>query len=224
MTEIDPASLLIGVVAHSSRLGMAEALVHQTQAQVLNVDQTCTTDKDLKYIACANNHLTVLRRLQAKVMGPTWCIILEDDAWPIKDFRVHAAAALQYAPSQLVGFYVGRAGNVEAMRLAYSLHRAWALADHMVSAVAYAVRSEMLDVLVANYTILHEPTATPEQRITRWMRTNRLWFSYTVPSLVDHSDGESLIFAENNSLDMRRIRRAWMLGVAPNWNTDTHQY
>ena len=232
MTEIDPASLLIGVVAHNSRLERARALAEQTQAQILNIDNTNTGDRGLKLIACANNHLEVLRQLQTLVVpnpglhsifGQRWCIILEDDALPVNAFRVHAAAALRYAPSQLVGFYIGRLGNVTALELAQSVDKAWVMTDHMVSAVAYAIRSDVLDHLILQYP-QHDPAASPEVRVTDWTRRNNLRFSYTVPCLVDHSDGKSLIFMENNTREMRQLRQAWKVGTAPDWNTGVLQY
>lgn len=222
-TMIDPSSLLIGVVAHRSRLRMAEALAEKTQAQVLNVDQTNASNQDDSVTACAANHLTVLRRLQSMVAGDTWCIILEDDAQPIDDFRVHAAAALKHAPTHLVGFYIGRAGNIEALQTAQSLDRAWVMADYMISAVAYAVRADILTDLLADYP-RYGPTPTPEVRFTDWCRSKGWWFCYTVPSLVDHNDGDSLIFTENNTYEIRQMRKAWRVGVANNWNTTILTY
>lgn len=226
MTTAD--SLLIGIASHSSRRSVAQGLAHRVDAQVLNVDDTQDATFEEAVAACAANHLQVLRQLQCLVIDRTWCIVLEDDALPVADFRIHAAAALSHVPSQLAGFYIGIAGaalNLEALQNARTQGVAWATSNHLVSAVAYAIRSDILPAVIGRWNDNCNPETTVEGRITTWSHERRGGssyprFYYTVPSLVDHSTADSIIFPGSDA----EYRKAWCVGVATDWGTPTVEY
>lgn len=210
-------------------MGMARKLVKRTRAQVINMDHTMAGSEKDAVAACVANHLEVLRQLRSRatVRNP-WCIVLEDDALPVDDFRIHAADALFCAESPLVGFYVGRAGanlNLKALEDARQSGVAWTASNHMLSAVAYAIRTNELPTIIDHY-VHEDSTATVERRITNWaiMRRSAAYdeprFYYTIPSLVDHSPGDSIIYGGSQS----DIRRAWSVGVATDWDTDAVEY
>lgn len=223
-----PDGLRVGVAAHTSRIGMARELADRVGADVLNVNGHEGGSREDAIIACAANHLQVLRRLWRSVAGHEWLVVLEDDALPIPDFRVHAAAALSCAPSPVIGFYINRAGtahNLAMLCRAGATGAAWMVANHLVSAVAYAVRADHVLGLLDMYTQLgYERTV--EERLTYWAAGHRRTvygeprFYYTMPSLVDHAVGESIIFPEVD----RQIRRAWRVGFASDWDTPAVEY
>lgn len=226
------ADILIGIAAHSSRLDAANALRERTAAEILNIDNTQPSEqtslngaKTEAVIACAENHLTVLCKLWNLAREHTWCIVLEDDALPIDNFRTHVANALNHAPCPVVGFYVGEAGshyNLKARKQALETSKAWLIANDLLSAVAYAVYLPQLPSILNYYTACHRERSV-EERFTGWATACRSStcgpprFCYTVPCLVDHSEGASLIFGN-------QIRRAWSVGVARDWDTQVEEY
>ena len=217
----------IGIAAHITREPMAMNLMDQVGAEVLNVDEVVGRKRQDAITACANNHLTVMRRL-SELAKDEWCIILEDDALPISNFRARAEDALRYARSPLIGFYIGRAGtpyNLGILQEAFSTETAWVVTNHMLNAVAYAIRSDVLQSVIDRYAGC-SPAQTVEARISEWAAGNRRFtygeprFYYTAPSLVDHWDGESLVNPDVDS----QIRKAWAIGAPRNWNTPALEY
>lgn len=207
---------------------MASALVNRVQADVLNVDDTQARSYEEAVTACAENHFTVLSRLRDMSESHRWVVVLEDDALPVDDFRQHAEAALAHVP-YLAGFYISRAGadrNLGELQRALETHTAWAVGLHMASALAYAIRTDILPAALGRWPA-YGPTASVERRFTDWAREYRGgdWhgeprFFYTLPSLVDHGGDESIVF-ENSDIEPRR---AWSLGVPPNWKTASAMY
>jgi hypothetical protein len=225
LSDVGPENLLIGVAAHVSREEMAHALVKRVGAQVLNVDKGNAGCYRTAVIACVWNHFEVLNRLAALVTDKhSWVIVLEDDALPVPNFRKHAAAALSYAP-YLAGFYIGQAGaerNLALLTKSLEDGVAWAAAPHMVSAVAYAIRTDVLPEIIKRYPGFTDYEATVERRITTWSYERRggtaygePQFYYTLPSLVDHSEVDSIVFPGADGT----VRHAWSVGVAKNWDT-----
>lgn len=227
---IDPDSLLIGIAAHVSRRDMAYELAERTRAHIVNVDETRAETTNEAVTACAQNHLAVLKALRAEATTKTWCIVLEDDALPVADFRTHAAAALEYAPHPMVGFYIGLMtnthDNVTAREYARRNGFSWLVATHLISAVAYAIRGDVLQQAIDRYPGF-PPETTVERRLTDWASERRGGtfygyprFCFTVPSLVDHWDGDSIVSPGADGA----TRKAWWVGVADNWDTPEVEY
>lgn len=222
MTRVDPDKLLIGVAAHVSRFDMAHALAKQVGAQVLNVDEGNHDVYEDRLAACAANHLAVLQQLGDLVIDHPWCIILEDDALPVEDFRKHAAAALTHAHC-LVNFYIGMARgdrNRDRLEGAVADGIAWFTSRDMNSAVAYAIRSDVLPSILNRFTS-YGRDKTVEWRLTAWAAEqggseyHEPRFYCTLPSLVDHADEKSIVFPGVNNAE----RRAWKVGIPDSWDT-----
>lgn len=225
---MEPHDLLVGVAAHVSREEMAYGLVDRVEADFLNIDKGDARTRTDAITYCAANHLAVLRGLQSVARDHLWCIVLEDDAEPIADFRTHAAAALGYAQSPIVGFYINRAGtahNLKMLQQARATGAAWMVTNHLVSALAYAINVNALDEIICRY-VKCGYDRTVEGRLTDWAGEKRRFlygeprFYYTMPSLVDHSVVESLIHPEIDA----QIRRAWSLGFVTDWDTPAVEY
>jgi len=169
-------------------------------------------------IACARTHVAALRKLQDSSNGQ-WLIVLEDDAIPIPDFRIHAERALAYARTPLVSFYLGTGNNRDvqnAIRMAThtadKVGATWIAADALMFTVGYAVRRDAVNRLITaiDTTIRVEVPL----RITRWAQRVRVGVDYTWPSLVDHPDGYSII-----GQTTIKGRRAHRHGTAACWDT-----
>jgi len=169
-------------------------------------------------IACARTHVAALRKLQDS-SNAQWLIVLEDDAVPVPNFRVHAERALAYARSPLVSFYLGTGNNRDVQNaIRWATHTAdklgvtWIAADCLMFTVGYAVRRDMVNRLIAaiDTTIRVEVPL----RITRWAQRVNVGVDYTWPSLVDHPDGYSVI----GQIEIKG-RHAHRHGTAARWDT-----
>ena len=205
-------SIAVGIVAHESRAQMAGALRRDTGAVVCNIDDGT--------LGCEGNHLVVLRALMYRHVD--WCVILEDDAVPVKDFRFHVKRALTYAPAPIVGLYLG-CGNPSgetgrqsglAARTAKEKNKAWIVGDCLIGSVGYAVRIRLVEPMLDD---LAQRGDELPMRISRWAQGRSFDVCYTSPSLVDHADGDP---AGDCTLGRPRgERRAWNFGVRADWDT-----
>jgi hypothetical protein len=212
----------IGVVAHKSRTDRAATLVAELGVNVLNVDQGDRVDMPARIDAATDNHVTVLGRLH-RMTTTGWVVVLEDDARPVPAFRAQIDAALQSAPSRLVGLYLGTgnpSGAVQraiqpAVAQAREQGLAWIVGDAFLSAVGYAVhRSVLADLIIAVATGEGELPL----RINRWAQAAQIPVAYTCPSLVDHDDDlTSVVYPMPDG--QRVPRRAWWCAPRNDWNT-----
>jgi len=214
--RLHPPEIRIGIVGHVQREEMALDLYNQVDADFLSIDP-------LDGIGCLANHLAVWR-WHADNPGSDFCLVLEDDAVPVEDFRHQLAAALAVAPTPIVSLYLGR-GYIGDTQLSASVRRAeatgshWLLADHrLLHAVGLAVRRELLPSMI---TELSRRTHLPRARsgpidhmLGQWARRNHHEVAYTVPSLVDHADGPSLVMRHR-----RAPRTAWRTGGREQWTS-----
>jgi hypothetical protein len=206
-------TIAVGIVAHDSRAATARALRRDVGAVAVNVDDGT--------LGCEGNHVAVLRALAYRHVD--WCVVLEDDAQPVHDFRFHVKAALGCAPAPIVGLYLGYSENPgteqrtgQAVHMAMENNWAWIIGDCLVGSVGYAVRirlvKPMLDAVVqVGYEL--------PLRITRWAQEAGVDICYTVPSLVDHADLPSTD-CTLDAQDMPAVeRKAWQFGKRDNWDT-----
>lgn len=202
----------IAVVSHPDRAEMGADLARELDGLLL-----MDGDDQGSARGCARMHTLALRTL-AETSESEWLVVLEEDAVPVPDFRAHAEAALAWAPSPLVSFYLGTGTNwgvqhaiTVALWTAKREGLAWLGADCLMSTVGYAVnRSVIVDLLT-------DIDATDDElpvAITRSAQARDLAVHYTWPSLIDHRDGWSTIGG-------REItgRVAHQHGVAPDWDT-----
>lgn len=199
---------MIGVVSHHSRklpewVGIAD---------FVGVDQGDADTPAGRVARAADNHLGVLQWL-AEHTG--WCVVLEDDAILCEQFLVCAESALAVAPEPLVSFYLGTGYPSSAQRnirpaidYARCSGAAWIIGP-LLSSVAYAVHSSILSEVVKDLT-------TRSGEVSARLKGYNC--AYTAPSLVDHTDGPSTVWAPNDTL-----RKAWWHGDRRDWNTHTVQ-
>lgn len=201
----------IAVVAHPQRLDMAANLTDE-------VGGTMLVDVDSR--GCAEMHVAALKYLCDEAKDAIWLVVLEDDAIPVPDFRVHATEALMQAPGALlVNFYLGTGTNTgvqdvirRAIDHADQLDVPWIHADCLMSTVGYAVHRSVVQHLLDAIGNPHDPLEVPK-RITHWAQGAKTMVRYTWPSLVDHRDGWSVIAGQEIT-----GRVAHRHGIRPQWN------
>jgi hypothetical protein len=208
--------MLIGVVAHANREALATKLIDEVQADVYEFDRTWPPS----VTGCAGNHIRVLKglnRIAANSTRHTWCVVLEDDAIPVNDFRNHVEWALPTADGPLIGLYLG-SGNpqgvtqrviVPAVEDAKAADASWIVADWFISTVGYVVHSAWLSDLIA---AISDMTGPVDNRINDWTQGAGLETWYCHPSLVDHEDDDSMLATHRPYL-----RHAHVFGARDEW-------
>lgn len=210
-------TIKIGVVADMRRRAQAEELADKVDATVLSFDDGI--------MGCTKNHIKTWTNLVQH--GADWLVVLEDDAVPVDGFREQLDMALAAAPADIVGLYLGtgwpRAWQrfiKKALADARQSDANWIVSSHLLHAVGTAIKVDLAnDMLRAVAWMSEEQRRWPfDEQITHWaryMRGHRI--AYTVPSLVDHRDGESLVYHPDG--DGRNGKRvAWEVGCRHMWN------
>lgn len=204
--------IAIGVVAHTTRSEQAKALSKAVTADFISIDNGL--------LGCDDNHEHVQHHLAN--LPATWSVILEDDAVPIPDFREQAQAALVMAPSPIVSFYLGRRRPphwqnriATALAQAQEVDAHWVVSTHLLHAVGYAIRTELLP------SLLQHTTARPvDEHIGHWARHYGHTISYTHGSLVDHDDGPTIVQHQDGQ-PRHPGRKAWTVGGHDRWTTES---
>lgn len=215
-------NVLVGVVGHEQRRGAAHELADNVWASACRIDDGT--------LQIEGNHLRVLHELwltSCFVTEPEdrldgFCVVLEDDAQPIPQFREHLDAALEHAPAPIVGLYLGTgnpSGEVarQARQAVFTAldhtKDAWIMADCLLNTVGYAVRADLVDEMCSD---IAQRSGEMPLRITRWAQFAGHDICYTVPSLVDHADGNPI----NPCPPGRLERKAWAVGTpVAGWDT-----
>lgn len=206
----------IGVVAHASRAGAAKDVARRVRADFINFDSH-------GLLGCEGNHAAVQRHLLA--LGSVWSVVVEDDAVPVDGFRDQLAAALAVAPDwcPVIGLYLGRLRPPQyqdriaaALDDADALGACWVTAPALLHGVGYAIRTDVLPVVV-NY----DSGLPADQHISRAIRKFGHQVAYTVPSLVDHADVPPVIVSRPDGDSRAPGRVAWRTGVRDMWTSDS---
>lgn len=202
----------IGVVAHTSRAPQAKALAKQVQAAFISIDNGI--------LGCDDNHEAVQNHLAN--LPSTWSVVLEDDAQPVDDFRQQIEACLPLSPSPIVSFYLGRKRPPQwqhrickALAHAKTRDAHWAISTHMLHAVGYAIRTDLLPSLLSHTTAL-----PVDQHIGHWGRQYGHTIAYTLGSLVDHTDLPTTVQHPDRQ-DRDAGRKAWTVGGHHRWTTES---
>jgi hypothetical protein len=212
--------LVIGIVAHKQRYQMARNLMDRTDADILRIDHREWVSLARAIDNCTENHITVLEDLYRETPAADWCVVLEDDAVPVPEFRAELRRALDAAPSRLVGLYLGSgnpSGPVQrAINAVIDRPEAWLVSDALIQTVGYAVhRSLIPDVLV---DVEDQAAGEMPKRLTRWSQSVGMDWAYTHPSLIDHDDRGSVIYPGVPEVERRKLpRRAHRYGTRADW-------
>ncbi|MGW4718865.1 hypothetical protein [Nocardia sp. NPDC004260] len=198
------------VVAHTKRLVQATELA-RTLGAVIALDDGSKGAED--------NHLEAWR-LTATTEGE-WSAVVEDDAIPVYGITEQAEHALANAPAPVVSFYLGRSRPIRWQhRIHSALHHSdvegahWITTSHVLHAVAVAMRSELRDDWIE---WAHTSQLPADERLSAWCKTRGHRVAYTVPSLVDHGDGPTLI-AHRDGQPRTAPRIAWRTGTRDVWS------
>lgn len=133
---------------------------------------------------------------RAASVATDWAVVVQDDALPVTDARLHMQTALRSAPRTAVSFYVGT-GRPRAHRVTHAVNRArqqsasWLQCDSLLWGVAIALPAEHITPMLQWAATSSLPY---DQRISAYYRRHlRTPVRHTWPSLVDHADGEGLV-------------------------------
>lgn len=193
------------VVGHHSRREAAEKLA---------ASLGCPLAMDEGDAGSLPNHDAAWRLGHA--LGGDFVVVLEDDAVLVDGFAQHAAEALASMPRPgAVSFYTGTArpfpARVEqAVQRAERLGLAWLESPAAFWGPALALPREQVRPMLRYVQRLDLPY---DQRFTRYLYASRATCFYTMPSLVDHADGPSLLSRDDEP------RRAHRFGVPETWRT-----
>jgi GR25 family glycosyltransferase involved in LPS biosynthesis len=207
----------IGIVAHTNRLDLANRLADDVDPDFVSFDDGTA--------GCRRNHLNVWQYLAKSVDDDEWAIVLEDDAKPVLDFRRHAQAALDAAPTDVVSLYLGKLRPPQWMkeRVPQAIARAnrdnahWITGDYMLHAVGVALRGrELVEKFLWATKDFRRP---PDEMFSMWCRNYGHRLAYTWPSIVDHLDEPPAIEVHTDGEIRDRGRVAWRFGMRDNWNS-----
>lgn len=201
--------LAIGIVGHHARRDTAERLAATVDADYLSIDGGT--------LGCTANHMHVWQQLAR--YNSTWSVVLEDDAQPVDNFR-DQLAALDTAPTPIVSLYLGTsrpaAWQIRIRRAINEADRVGACyitAPLLLHAVAVAMRTDLIDDMISQL-----PQGKPiDNAISEWARKHNI--CYTWPSLVDHTDGPTLVKHTYNALS--QPRKAWRTAARSTWTSAT---
>ena len=203
------------IVAHTSRITWA----HQLQTTT-NATQICMDDGTL---GCFNNHLTAWQWHEANSFHG-WAIVVEDDALPIPDFTHQLDLALTAAPpdASIISLYLGKARPPQyqthvATAVSHALddNHAWIISRRLLSAVAVAIRTDLVASLAAHLHRFRDLDI--DEAITGWAGYKHMT-AYTMPSLVDHRDTPTIAYHRDGQ-PRPPGRTAYVVGGRTNWNT-----
>src|SRR5574337_191069 len=198
------------VVSHVSR----DSSELQRFAQA---DHVVTDDGNL---GCDRNHLRAWLWHAAHPAG--WSVVLEDDAIPMGQdgFRAALDNALAVAPCPVVSLYLGRCHPrtwqteiAAAVLDAIEVDANWIVTQHLYHAVGVAVRHDYVQDMVMSITA----EMSIDERITDWVIANGLQVAYCWPSMVEHSDMETLVHHRDGQLHPRGSRVAWCAELRSQW-------
>ncbi|WP_204806754.1 hypothetical protein [Mycobacterium riyadhense] len=201
------ASVGVAVVAHTSRQAMARRLFNTIAADRLTIDDGT--------LGATRNHLQAWNCLHHNNTG-LWSVVLEDDAAPVSGFRGQLAAALNAAPTPVVGLYLGRrhpeyiqSRVARAVLDAHTNDAHWITSTRLHHAVGVAIRTDLLADMLASVDT-HQPI---DEALSTWAVRRGHTIAYTHPSLVDHLDVEPV----SQDRRPRQRRRAWRVGRRQHW-------
>lgn len=202
------SDIKIGVVADERRQRQAFDLTKAVRADTVSYDPGL--------LGCTKNHIKVWAKVLQ--LGGDWAVVLEDDAVPVPDFRANLERALQDPPADVIGLYLGTNYPKEWQRFikpAVASEANWIVASHLLHGVGTAIRMSLVkDMLRFVGNMSDEDKLWPvDAQITHWCCLRGMKVAYTNPSLVDHTDGESLIAIRSGEATRERPRHAHKFGA-----------
>lgn len=219
----------IGIVAHYSRQERAERMAEILDAEVVSIDQG--------NVGPGSNHERCYEWL-ADSKAP-WVVLLEDDAMPVRDFRVHLGKVLAAVPNStgLLSLYLGRSRPPHwQLSIAQVIARDenFLLASELLHHVAVAIRPALIPAMlnfIRNDTAYSAGKLPIDEAIGRFARSVQMPVAYCHPSIVDHNVKLRTVIKRHVSqhqtetgdrdTDARDLRKAWVFGHRKQWQTTT---
>jgi hypothetical protein len=223
------------IVAHPDRSPNAQRLIRVLSESIPTVGEPIPTMifMDNENLGCHDNHVRAWDWLLCQTSP--WLMVLEDDALPIPEFTEQLPLALQHAPSPVVSLYLGRTRPAYYQRrIAHALvgcshpgadepvddSTPWVVADRLLHCVGVVMRHEVVEQMMPYLPEMVALKHAIDEGITEFCRMQSIPVSYTVPSLVDHADGESLAVHSRpwiNPIFGERV--AWAVGGRESWDS-----
>jgi GR25 family glycosyltransferase involved in LPS biosynthesis len=205
------SDIVIGVVADTRRDQQAWALYDTVDAKVISFDSGT--------IGATKNHIRVWTKLLQH--GGNWAVVLEDDAVPVDGFTDQLVGALADPPANIVGLYLGK-GYPKAwqrfVKKATSSETAnYVMSSHLLHGVGTAIRMHLVEDMLRCIKRITPVDWPMDEQITRWARLRGERVCYTLPSLVDHADGPTLL-VHPDSEGRAAPRVAYRTGRRPVWD------
>lgn len=211
---------MLAIVAHTARAEQAHHLMDTVGAAYMHIDDGT--------LGCNKNHVKVWTWL-AEHCHTGWATVLEDDAQPIDDFTHQHQQALNAAPADTpaISWYLGRERpphwqpNINrALKNATADDACWITTQPVLHAVAISIRHHHIPAMLTHIGKL-PPRMPIDEAITHWLHNNgKMRCLYSVPSLVDHADGETL-FRHPDKHPRTPGRKAHLTGTRTTWTPRT---
>jgi GR25 family glycosyltransferase involved in LPS biosynthesis len=219
------------IVAHPGRIALAETIQDLVSWDALH-DIPTKIFMDNEGIGCDDNHLRAWEYLSRQ--DGEWLMVLEDDVSPVDDFVEQLHRALDAAPAPIVSFYLGRTRPAFYQeRIAHALvgcshpgpddpvdmSTPWLVSNRLFSQQCVAIRRDVLRGMIRMLPEFVHRERAIDQGMTAYMRSASLPVAYSVPSLVDHLDGQSYArHADQNPVHGPRV--AWCTGKRSEWTSE----
>lgn len=203
----------LAIVAHTTRAAQARQLMQYVGAAYLSMDDGT--------LGCNGNHIHTWRWMAQHNTQP-WSVVLEDDALPCEGFPQQLTAALDTAPTSIVGLYLGTGHPryaqpriKQGIDQAAQHNAAWLTYSTVLNAVGLAIKTTHIADMVETVGQTKWPI---DKAISDWAHTRHIDVAYTHPSLVDHRDQHTTVSGRTR---ISRPRTAWTHGAREAWNTQT---
>ena len=218
----------IGVVAHHARYQRATRLADHIGAEVVSVDS------DGK-LGAGGNHEVCYRWLAETSTAP-WCVLLEDDAVPVKDFRNQLNQVLRAAPNTgLISLYLGRFRPPHwqpSIARVISGDQHFLMGTELLHHVAVAIRTPLIPAMLAHIRADRRYSSGKlpiDEAIGGWARAASMPVAYCHPSIVNHDTRLATVIAKHVSQHpgdsgqrpLTELRQAWAFGSRQAWETST---
>lgn len=204
--------IALGIVAHQARQVDASCLADTVNAAVVSVD----TGR----LGCDNNHKAVYRQLMG--CGTEWVCVLEDDVIPVINFGGQLAKIAASAPTPIVSLYLGRqrppqyqARIADAIAKAHAHDAHYIVTDRLLSAQGVLMATRLVPDMLDKLRWL-----PIDEGISRWAQRAGHRIAYSVPSVIEHRDGPTLV-RHRDGKPRPPGRTAWTVGTRSVWTPDS---
>lgn len=209
----------LAIVAHPRRAKVVSSLGPRVSPEVVVWDN--------KNRGCEANHRRAWQWLSLGADQDGYSVILEDDVIAVENFRSQLDQVLAVTDAPVVSLYLGRGRPphwqptiAQTITSLPSPDVCWLRTNALLSAQGYAVKTELLNSLLAGTTDYGDPI---DEQVSAWVQAHDLYVDYTWPSIIEHrSDLKPLITGRETASDPRQERRvAWNFDSRSTWTDAT---